>query len=105
MEHEHIKTAYHALLSLRPSAGWSIDEEGEITWLSPDITQPTQAEIDAEIIRLQTEYDSQEYARDRVPEYPDIGDQLDALFHAGVFPDDMAAKIQAVKDAHPKPEE
>ena len=40
----------------------------------------------------------------RAKEYPSIGDQLDALFHAGVFPDDMAAQIQAVKDAHPKPE-
>jgi len=24
------------------------------------------------------------------------------LFHAGVFPDDMAAQIQAVKDKYPK---
>ena len=36
--------------------------------------------------------------------YPAIGDQLDALFHAGVFPDEMAAKIQAIKDKFPKPE-
>ena len=34
--------------------------------------------------------------------YPDIRDQLDALFHAGVFPPDMAAQIQAVKDKYPK---
>ena len=38
----------------------------------------------------------------RSSEYPSIGDQLDALFHAGVFPADMAAKIQAVKDKYPK---
>lgn len=38
----------------------------------------------------------------RVREYPSIGDQLDALFHAGVFPEDMAAKIQAVKNKYPK---
>ena len=44
----------------------------------------------------------EQYARDRVAEYPSIGDQLDALFHAGAFPDDMAAKIQAVKDKYPK---
>jgi hypothetical protein len=37
--------------------------------------------------------------------YPPIGDQLDALFHAGVFPQEMADKIKAVKDAHPKPTE
>jgi len=38
-------------------------------------------------------------------DYPSIGDQLDALFHAGVFPEEMAAQIQAVKDAYPKPSE
>ena len=42
------------------------------------------------------------YAQKRVKEYPSIGDQLDALFHAGVFPEDMAAKIQAVKNKYPK---
>lgn len=40
----------------------------------------------------------------RVQSYPSIGDQLDALFHAGVFPPEMAAQIQAVKDKYPKPE-
>ena len=42
------------------------------------------------------------YKHQRAFEYPPIGDQLDALFHAGVFPDDMAAKIQAVKNKYPK---
>ena len=63
--------------------------------------RPTDAEIKAEISRLQTEYDNNQYQRDR--QYPAIGDQLDALFHAGVFPAEMAAEIQAVKDANPKP--
>jgi len=97
-----IFTKEGALQSLVPGAEWTIIGE-DLTWLSDDIDQPTQAEIDAEVARLQTEYDSQEYARNRAPEYPNIGDQLDALFHAGVFPEDMAAQIQAVKDAHPKP--
>ena len=35
--------------------------------------------------------------------YPDIGDQLDDLYHKGAFSDDMAAKLKAVKDANPKP--
>jgi len=38
----------------------------------------------------------------RKVEYPEIGDQLDALFHAGVFPPEMASQIQAVKDKFPK---
>ena len=42
------------------------------------------------------------YTEKRKYEYPSIGDQLDALFHAGVFPADMAAKIQAVKSKYPK---
>ena len=48
------------------------------------------------------EMDKVAYIEKRVAEYPPIGDQLDALFHAGVFPDDMAAKIQAVKNKYPK---
>ncbi len=34
--------------------------------------------------------------------YPDLGDQLDALYHAGAFPESMAAEIQAVKEKYPK---
>lgn len=42
------------------------------------------------------------YTEKRAAEYPPIGDQLDALFHAGVFPAEMAAMIQAIKDKYPK---
>ena len=95
---------FSALRSLCPNAGFSVIEDA-IYWEDANYTQPTDAEIEAEIARLQAEYDAQQYARDRVAEYPSIGDQLDALFHAGVFPAEMAATIQAVKDAHPKPTE
>lgn len=46
--------------------------------------------------------DSDAYKQQRATEYPSIGDQLDALFHAGVFPEAMAAEIQAIKDKYPK---
>jgi len=59
-------------------------------------------DIQTEINRLQAEYDAQEYARNRKGEYPDIGDQLDDLFHAGAFSTEMTATIQAVKDKYPK---
>ena len=90
-----------ALVSLRPDAQWAMRGD-ELEWLDTEQTQPTDAEIDAEVIRLQAEYDAKQYARSRVSEYPAIGDQLDALYHAGVFPDDMAAQIQAVKERYPK---
>tara|TARA_A100001201_G_C4053209_1_gene190262 strand:- start:5 stop:304 length:300 start_codon:yes stop_codon:yes gene_type:complete len=57
------------------------------------------------VAELQADYDSKEYQRKRVEEYPSIGDQLDALYHANVFPSDMASKIQAVKNKYPKPSE
>ena len=44
------------------------------------------------------------YRFERINNYPEIGDQLDALYHAGVFPKEMADKIKEVKEAHPKPE-
>ena len=47
-------------------------------------TPPTQAEIDAEVIRLQAEYDAQEYARKRQAEYPDWGTQLNKIYDDGV---------------------
>jgi hypothetical protein len=34
--------------------------------------------------------------------YPSIGDQLDALFHAGIFPTEMANLIASVKTKYPK---
>jgi hypothetical protein len=54
------------------------------------------------ILAERARLDATQYQRDRAAEYPAIGDQLDALFKAGVFPADMAATIQAVKDKYPK---
>lgn len=42
------------------------------------------------------------YSDKRKLEYPALGDQLDALYHAGVFPADMAARLKAIKDKYPK---
>ena len=75
-------------------------EDGAIEWLNGYVPSFSDSDIDAEVTRLQAEYEAQQYARDR--QYPPIGDQLDALFHAGVFPAEMAAEIQAVKDRYPK---
>jgi|DEB0MinimDraft_4_1074332.scaffolds.fasta_scaffold61859_3 hypothetical protein len=42
------------------------------------------------------------YRKVRRSLYPDIGDQLDSLYHAGIFPTEMANKIKSIKDAYPK---
>ena len=61
-----------------------------------------QVSYDADAV--QAKVDAEAYKSQRASEYPSIGDQLDALFHAGVFPTDMAAKIQAIKNKYPKGE-
>ena len=73
--------------------------DGTIVYHDNQIT-PTEAEIDAEIIRLQTEYDAQEYARNRATEYPAIAEQLDEIFHNGI--DSWKAVIKVTKDKYPK---
>ena len=95
-----------ALNSLRPGAQWSIngiDYEG-LQWLDETQTKPTEEEVEAEVARLQAEYDAKEYQRQRVPEYPSIGDQLDAIWKGGDSYDAMLAKVMAIKDKYPKPE-
>jgi hypothetical protein len=56
------------------------------------------------LAKQQLEEMQSHYWYKRANEYPTIGDQLDALFKSGAFPEEMAAKIQAIKDKYPKPE-
>jgi len=67
-------------------------------------TPPTDAEIDAEVVRLQAEYDAQAYARERATSYPSVGDQLDMLMKDmknGTTTHQTAC--EAVKTKFPKP--
>jgi hypothetical protein len=96
-------TITDAIKSLAPNASW-ISRDGVITWNSADITQPTDAEIDAEVTRLQAVYDSQAYARTRKAKY-DLLNQDEMRY------DDVKNStttwvdaIDAIKAAHPKPE-
>lgn len=80
------------------------EDENKSAILSDDVSTfgVTWNQVSAELNRITDEYNKTEYQRQRAPEYPAIGDQLDALFHAGIFPPEMAAKIQAIKDKYPK---
>jgi hypothetical protein len=96
-----------AILSLKPGAQWNLRDE-TLEWLDGSQTEPTTAEIDAEVIRLQGIYDGNAYQRTRADAYEEVKEQLDQLYH------DMAADkgdktgtwfaaVKAVKDANPKP--
>ena len=77
---------------------------GEVDAFDQDGNSVTidQSLVDAEVTRLQAEYDSQEYARNRASAYPPIGDQLDMIYHAGLGGDAFQAAISAVKQEYPK---
>jgi hypothetical protein len=82
----------------------SLDEEGNEVITNP-IPEGT-VEEDVEYVhdakgRIRH---ADDYYYLRKAEYPSIGDQLDALFAAGLFPKDMTEKLQAIKDKYPKPE-
>ena len=76
---------------------------GVLREMTPDEEIEYNKTIEADNL-LEAEQAKVKYKDDRKMAYPEIGDQLDALYHAGVFPKEMADKIKAVKDANPKPE-
>ena len=88
-----------AIASLRPDAEWIL--RGDVLeWFDTKQTKPTDAEIATELARLEAEYNSNEYQRQRAQEYPSIADQLDTLYHSGL--DAWKAQIKTVKDKYPK---
>jgi hypothetical protein len=96
-------TVFHAIQSLVPGAEVSVGiYNQEIVWHNPEVAPVTIEQIRAEQQRLQQAYDWNEYQRNRAREYPSIQEQLDALYHAGVFPAEMAARIRAVKEKYPR---
>ena len=94
MNHQAIYNTHPNVVSINESTG-CFDKDGNPVAI-------TQSLVDEEVARMEAERLATEYQRQRAVEYPPIGDQLDALFHAGVFPEEMAAKLQAVKDKYPK---
>ena len=81
----------------------SCGEDGTIIWKDGATDLPTDAEIEAERLRLEAEYDAQEYARNRQAEYPTIAELTVALYDTDDKAD-IEAKRAAVKAKYPKPE-
>ena len=93
-----------AIQSLVPGAEVSVAvHDDSVTWINYENPPVTDEQIAAEQHRLQMIHDWHEYHRNRATEYPTIQEQLDALYHAGVFPPEMSARIRAVKEKYPAP--
>ena len=101
----------HAIKAIKADANVSVkgDTVAGIKWHDNNPTNITDEAILAKQVELIAEFDAKKYQRDRVAEpekggYPDIGDQLDMIYHDQVdgtttFKD----AVKAIKDAHPKP--
>jgi hypothetical protein len=92
----------NALNTLRPNAKYNLigHEYAGLDWMDAEQTKPTESEINAEVLRLQKDYDLKLYQRLR--KYPPIGDQLDALWKGGAAAEEMRATVMAVKTKYPK---
>jgi hypothetical protein len=93
-----------AVLSLVPGAQVKIVGDVIEEWINPSTPPVTDEQIQAEIIRLQADYDSKLYQRKRELEYPDFRDYLDGIVKGDQT--QIQAYItacQAVKTKYPKP--
>jgi len=94
-------TKLKALQSLLPDVQVIMVDDEISQWLD-EREQPTAEAIATEKSRLEAEYNNNQYQRDRADAYPEIGDQLDYIFHNGL--DAWKADIiQPIKDQFPKP--
>jgi hypothetical protein len=91
---------FRAIKSLRPGAQFTLFQDETIAWDDKIQSQPSQEEIEDEIIRLVALDESTEYQRLRAKEYPSFADQFDQLYHGGY--DAWKASIDAVKSKYPK---
>jgi len=83
----------------------SIDGIESIEEWNIDLTQPTEAQLDSYEDSANATESLVTTLNNRRNEYPDIGDQLDMIFRAGLGGDEFQASIQAIKDKYPKPSE
>ncbi len=70
MNHEAIRNVNPSVVTIRGNVAYDAKDQ---------VIEIDQAEYEAEVARLDAEHAATEYKRLRAPEYPAIGDQLDAI--------------------------
>jgi len=93
-----------AIVNIKSDAQVTVlgDDVNRITWSDGNPTNITNEQILAKQAELQAEYDTQQYQRDRIKEYPKVVDCIHALLDGGATLTDLQAKRTAVKDKYPK---
>lgn len=96
MNHKAIYNTHPNVVSIDDKAG-AMDAQGNSVAID-------QAAYDAEVARLEAEWNATQYQRDRAEAYASIADQLDMRYWDLVNgTTTWADHIAAVKAAHPKP--
>ena len=86
----------------REIVGREMREDAIDQWVTNVVKSSGVDALKVKIEIIKNTQSANSYDEMRRRKYPSIGDQLDALYHAGVFPDAMAAEIKKVKDAYAK---
>jgi hypothetical protein len=95
-------TKIEAILSLVPGAEVSVRGE-EVEWHNPSEAPVTNAQIATELARLQADYETKKYQRDRAKEYPSIQQQLDMQYWDSVNgTTTWQDAIETIKAKYPK---
>ena len=94
MNHEAIRIVHPNIQTIDDTEG-CFDFDGNSVIID-------EAKVAEEVKRMEADYDSKQYQRDRAVAYPSIADQLDKIYHSGI--DAWKKDIKAVKDEFPKPE-
>ena len=99
-----------AILKINPNASFSVnaDDINQITWHNGTTPIPV-ADIEAKMTEMANEPEQSDYAQQRRNSYPEIGDQLDMLWHSIDQDEELKTKyfnfyqaIKSVKIKHPK---
>ena len=88
------------VIALKTNSRYTLRNNVIEGWTNGD--EPTESEIDAEIIKQEKAYSDNEYARKRQAEYPTIAELTIALYDAS-DKEALVAKRNAVKLKYPKP--
>jgi hypothetical protein len=95
MNHQAVYNLYPNVVSIDDGAG-PMDKNGNQVPI-------VQSDYEAEVARLQAEYDSQAYARARAEAYPSWQEQMDMMYHDQTEGSrTWLDAIEAVKEAYPK---
>ena len=100
-----------AILKIDPNARVSVvgEDVNQITWYDGNPNNITKADIEAKMNEMANEPEQSNYAQQRRNAYPEIGDQLDMLWHSIDQDPQLKSKyfdfyeaIKAVKVKYPK---